>query len=313
MHCQDSWEIELKYAISINGIGKRFGKEYALKDISLEIGKGITLVLGPNGAGKSTLLRCMAGLYKPDEGTIRVLGKDPYSDAIIRGKISFMPDNYGLYDFLSVRDNILFFSRLYGVNDETAISKAMETLRMLDADGYIDMKVGQLSRGTKQKMLFCKALVNDPDVILLDEPTAFLDASSSAQVREALSDMAKAGKCVVFVTQRVDEATRFNSRICVIRKGKIIKDTNTQGLYREVLSGITVSIRLAKPIVTEMRGRLGKNVVIENGNIVKARIRDYKDINEVLERLIKNGAYIASVDYAEPMIEKLYAGDDDEE
>jgi ABC-type multidrug transport system ATPase subunit len=303
----------LKYAISINGIGKRFGKEYALKDISLEIGKGITLVLGPNGAGKSTLLRCMAGLYKPDEGTIRVLGKDPYSDAIIRGKISFMPDNYGLYDFLSVRDNILFFSRLYGVNDETAISKAMETLRMLDADGYIDMKVGQLSRGTKQKMLFCKALVNDPDVILLDEPTAFLDASSSAQVREALSDMAKAGKCVVFVTQRVDEATRFNSRICVIRKGKIIKDTNTQGLYREVLSGITVSIRLAKPIVTEMRGRLGKNVVIENGNIVKARIRDYKDINEVLERLIKNGAYIASVDYAEPMIEKLYAGDDDEE
>ena len=303
----------MKYAISINGIGKRFGKEYALKDISLEIGKGITLVLGPNGAGKSTLLRCMAGLYKPDEGTIRVLGKDPYSDAIIRGKISFMPDNYGLYDFLSVRDNILFFSRLYGVNDETAISKAMETLRMLDADGYIDMKVGQLSRGTKQKMLFCKALVNDPDVILLDEPTAFLDASSSAQVREALSDMAKAGKCVVFVTQRVDEATRFNSRICVIRKGKIIKDTNTQGLYREVLSGITVSIRLAKPIVTEMRGRLGKNVVIENGNIVKARIRDYKDINEVLERLIKNGAYIASVDYAEPMIEKLYAGDDDEE
>ena len=303
----------MKYAISINGIGKRFGNEYALKDISLELGKGITLILGPNGAGKSTLLRCMAGLYKPDEGRVKVLGKDPYSDAGIRKRISFMPDNYGLYDFLSVRDNILFFSRLYGVNDDMAISKAMETLKMLDADGYINTKVGQLSRGTKQKMLFCKALVNDPDVILLDEPTAFLDASSSAQVREALSDLAKAGKCVVFVTQRVDEATRFNSRICVIRNGRIIKDTDTRGLYNEVLSGITVSIRLARPIRQEIRSKLGKNVIIENGNIVKARIRDYRDINEVIERLIKNGAYIASVDYAEPMIEKLYAGDDDEE
>jgi ABC-type multidrug transport system ATPase subunit len=303
----------LKYAISINGIGKRFGNEYALKDISLELGKGITLILGPNGAGKSTLLRCMAGLYKPDEGRVKVLGKDPYSDAGIRKRISFMPDNYGLYDFLSVRDNILFFSRLYGVNDDTAISKAMETLKMLDADSYINTKVGQLSRGTKQKMLFCKALVNDPDVILLDEPTAFLDASSSAQVREALSDLAKAGKCVVFVTQRVDEATRFNSRICVIRNGRIIKDTDTRGLYNEVLSGITVSIRLARPIRQEIRSKLGKNVIIENGNIVKARIRDYRDINEVIERLIKNGAYIASVDYAEPMIEKLYAGDNDEE
>lgn len=303
----------MEYPIRINGIGKRFGKEYALRDISLEIGKGITLVLGPNGAGKSTLLRCMAGLYKPDEGSIKVLGKDPYSDAGIRKRISFMPDNYGLYDFLSVRDNILFFSRLYGVNDDTAISKAMETLKMLDADGYIDTKVGQLNRGTKQKMLFCKALVNDPDVILLDEPTAFLDASSSAQVREALSDLAKAEKCVVFVTQRVDEATRFNSRICVIRKGRIIKDTDTRGLYDEVLSGITVSIRLARPVARSISSKLGKNVIIENGNIVKARIRDYKGINEVVGRLIKNGAYIASVDYAEPIIEKLYAGDNDEE
>ncbi|MEM0154964.1 MAG: ATP-binding cassette domain-containing protein, partial [Methanothrix sp.] len=109
----------MKYAISINGISKRFGKEYALRDINLSIGKGIMLILGPNGAGKSTLLRCMAGLYRPDGGSIRVLGKDPYSDAEIRKRISFMPDNYGLYDFLSVRDNILFFSRLYGVSDET--------------------------------------------------------------------------------------------------------------------------------------------------------------------------------------------------
>ena len=303
----------MRYAISVSGIDKRFGKDYALRDISLELGKGITLILGPNGAGKSTLLRCMAGLYKPDVGNVRVLGKDPYSNAGIRRRISFMPDNYGLYDFLSVKDNILFFSRLYGVDDKTAISKANDTLKMLDAGRYLNAKVGQLSRGTKQKILFCKALVNDPEVILLDEPTAFLDASSSAQVREALSDFAKAGKCVVFVTQRVDEATRFNSRICVIRRGKIIKDTDTRGLYEEVLSGITVSIRLAKPIGQDIRGKLGKKVTVENGNIVKARIRDYRDINEVIERLIKSGAYIASVDYAEPMIEKLYAGDNDEE
>lgn len=305
--------IDLKSVIELDNVSKKFGKEYALHSIGLKIGKGITLVLGPNGAGKSTLLRCMAGLYKPDSGKVHMLGADPYSDAGIRKRISFMPDNYGLYDFLSVRDNMLFFARLYGVDDKDAVSKALETLKMLDADNYIDTKVGQLSRGTKQKMLFCKALINNPDVILLDEPTAFLDASSSERVRGELSDMAKEGKCVVFVTQRVDEATRFDSRICVIREGRIIRDTTTGGLYDELFKETTVSIRLAKPISAGKLRSLGNKVKIEHGNMVKVSIRNYRDINVVLKKLMDAGAYVASVDYAEPMIERLYRGDSDGE
>jgi len=309
--CLVFWLIDLKSVIDLENISKRFGRNYAIRDVKLKLDRGITLILGPNGAGKSTLLRCMAGLYKPDSGKINVLGFDPYYDAEIRARISFMPDNYGLYDFLSVRDNILFFARLYGIEDKDAISKAVEVLKTLNAENYIDMKVGQLSRGTKQKMLFCKALINDPEVILLDEPTAFLDASSSEQVRSTLVDMAKHGKGVVFVTQRVDEATRFNSRICVIRNGEIIRDTSTSGLYDEIFKGTMISIRLAKPISSSVKTRLGKNIAVEHGNIVKVRINDYKEINSVLERLIRAGAYVASVDYAEPMVERLYGGIDE--
>jgi len=297
----------LKYTIALDKITKAFGRQRALSGVDLRIGKGMTLVLGPNGAGKSTLLRCMAGLYKPDSGRVEVLGSDPYEDANIRNSISFMPDNYGLYDFLSVRDNLLFFARLYGIGDSDAIKKSLAIMKELDAEKYIDTKIGELSRGTKQKMLFCKALLNDPDVILLDEPTAFLDASSSEQVRSTLSEMARQGKSVVFVTQRVDEATRFNSRICIIKEGKILKDTDTSGLYREVLKGTSINIRLAKPISKAVLGRLGHGAILEHGGILKANIGDYKEVNKILKKLMDEGAYIASVDYTEPMIEKLFS------
>ncbi len=302
--------IELKYAISLFDVNKNFGKQRAVYKVNLRIGKGITLILGPNGAGKSTLLRCMAGLYKPDSGRLDVLGSDPYESADIRNRISFMPDNYGLYDFLSVRDNMLFFARLYGIEDKEAIAKSLKILKMLDAAHYINAKVGQLSRGTKQKILLCKALINDPEVILLDEPTAFLDASSSEQVRRFLYGMADEGKCVVFVTQRVDEATRFNSRICVIKNGSIIRDTDTKGLYDEIFKGTRISIRLARPISKNAVLALGKNMSLEHGGIIKADVKNYKDVNAILKTLMDNGAYIASVDYAEPMIEKLYGGND---
>ncbi len=301
----------MKNTILIENITKSFGKDMALNGLSLSVNPGITVVLGPNGAGKSTLLRCMAGLYKPDTGSIRVLGKDPYSENSVRGSIAFMPDNYGLYDFLSVRENLVFFGRLYGILDSDAIAGSKELLRILDAEKYIDTKVGALSRGTKQKILLCKAMLNDPEIILMDEPTAFLDANSSDVVRDYLIRESKDKKSIVFVTQKIDEATRFDSRICLVRNGRIAKDTTTEKLYSTMLKNTEVNIRFSKPLGQKTLGKIRGVTKFnsEKPTMISVKIRNYKEIDSLLSKLIENGAYIASVDYTEPLLEGLYLGD----
>ncbi|MCL4372351.1 ABC transporter ATP-binding protein [Candidatus Marsarchaeota archaeon] len=296
--------------VKVAGLTKRFGKGIALEKLSLDVKAGITVVLGPNGAGKSTLLRCMAGLYKPDSGSVEVLGKDPYYDSAVRGRIAFMPDNYGLYDFLSVRDNIRFFARLYGISYGDADKRLKETLSMLDASEYFNYKVGALSRGTKQKILLCKAVLNDPEVILLDEPTAFLDASSSDKVRSYLSGQAKAGKAIVFVTQRIDEATRFGSRIFMIRNGRKVVDTGIDKLFSYILKNSSINVRFARPIDSKLveRSGLAGSCVLKSPIMANIRIKGYRDISTAISRLIEAGAFIASVDYAEPLLEDLYTG-----
>ena len=130
--------------IEVNNIVKRFGRVTALYKVSMKAGKGINMVLGPNGAGKSTLLRCIAGLYKPDEGSISVLGRNPYYDDAVRKGVSLISDNYGLYDYLGVLDNLKFFGRLYGLSDSEISSLLVLPVILLPfaaITGFADINV----------------------------------------------------------------------------------------------------------------------------------------------------------------------------
>ncbi|MEM0094560.1 MAG: ABC transporter ATP-binding protein, partial [Candidatus Micrarchaeaceae archaeon] len=202
---------------------KKFGDTSALAGVDFVASKGINIILGPNGAGKSTLLRCIDGLYKLDSGSIRVFGADPYVDDKIRHRISLLTENYALYDDLTVEDNFLFFGRLYGLEKSYIIEKAKSLLKAFDALEYLHSGVGTLSRGTKQKVAISRAMLNDPEVLLLDEPTAFLDVHASNEVRNSLLDFTKSGGTVVFVTQRIEEVARFNAKIYIMNKGRIVK------------------------------------------------------------------------------------------
>ncbi len=298
--------------IDANGISKHFGSVAAVSEVSLKSRRGINMVLGPNGAGKSTLLRCMDGLYKPDAGRISVLGTDPYLNHNLKAKLSLISDVYGLYDFLTVKDNIRLFGRLLGMRDNDISYRSQSILRDMDAMEYLNKRVETLSRGTKQKIAFCRAVLNDPDVLLMDEPTAFLDSKSSNYVREKVREYDKAGKTVVFVTQRIDEVTRFNSRILIMRKGKIVKDTNSEGLYEDVLRNSYVNIRLAKPVelklLQSIKGFMRANS--QKPTMFSLRIKGYKDISAALKQLLEKRAYVVSVDYVEPFIEELSFGED---
>ena len=293
--------------ISLKSISKSFGKVKALDRVSMDVGKGISIILGANGAGKSTLLRCIDGLYSVDSGSVRVNGKDPYLNDNVHMELSLLSDNYALYDYLSVKDNMRFFGRLYGMKDKDIMERTRYILKELDAMEYMDSKVYQLSRGTKQKMAFCRATINDPSIILLDEPTAFLDANASDRIRNYLLKKEKEGGTILFVTQKIDEVTRFNSKIFIIRKGRIEAKVDSGRLYRNMLSDSYINVRLAEPIsssrIAKVHGLMrtnGKNVTY-----LKIHIDSADSINPAIKELIAAGAKIAGIDYTEPLIERM--------
>jgi ABC-type multidrug transport system ATPase subunit len=296
-------------SIDVSRVGKRFGRTEALRGVTFRADRGMALVLGPNGAGKSTLLKCIDGLLRTDGGRVRVNGADPYADQSLHAKMALMTENYALYDHLTVADNLKFFGRLYGIPDREILAKGTRMLRGLSALKYLGAKVQTLSRGTKQKVAFCRAVINDPEVLLLDEPTAFLDATAADYLREFIVDQSRRGP-VVFVTQRIDEVTRYDARLLVLREGRLIRDTATSSIYTEMFRDSFVNIRLARPIPASALRRIRGMSPVGAGErtaTVRVSIDGYRDIDRAIRELLKRGAYITSVDYAEPMLERVFS------
>ncbi len=298
-------------AVIVKNLFKNFGKTVALNNISFKSAEGVNIILGPNGAGKSTFLRCIIGLYRPSRGSVLVFGRRPYFDDPVRSKISLLSDNYALYDFLTVKQNLRFFGSLYKLSDEEIYAKSRSILKEMDALKFFDRKVTELSRGTKQKIAFCRAMLNDPDVLLLDEPTAFLDASSSEWIRNFILDYGKKGKTILFVTQKLDEVSRFNSRLIIIRNGSIVEDTTTYNIYNEIMKSSSVLIRFARPVKIEILKKIGyKFDAMESKEVssVKFYIDSYKDVNNLLKKLMDKKVFILGIDYIEPLVERISKG-----
>ncbi|MCL4375871.1 ABC transporter ATP-binding protein [Candidatus Parvarchaeota archaeon] len=301
----------MENAISVQNLYKKFGKTVALDGISFNSMEGVNIILGPNGAGKSTFLRCVIGLYKPSSGSVLVFGKRPYFDDEIRNKMALLSDNYALYDFLTVKQNLRFFGNLYKLNDNEIYEKSKKILKEMDALKFFDRKVVELSRGTKQKIAFCRAMLNDPDVLLLDEPTAFLDASSSEWIRNFILDYGKKKKTILFVTQKLDEVSRFNSRLVIMREGRVVEDTTTYNIYNEIMKSSSVLIRFARPVAVSILRRTGfKFEAMESKEVSSAKfyINSYRDVNLLISKLIKNKAFVLGIDYIEPLVERISKG-----
>ena len=294
-------------AIRAISIGKSFGKLSALRNVSFCSADGLNLILGPNGAGKSTLLRCIDGLYRVESGSVRVLGEDPYTSSDVKSRMSLLTDNYALYDFLTVEGNLKFFGRLYGLKDREILSRSRIILGRLDAMQYMNRKVNELSRGTKQKIAFCRAVLNDPRVLLLDEPTAFLDAHSAEAMRQMILEYEREGRTILFVTQKLDEVTRFNGKISIIKAGRIVKETTTEGLYKMALRGTEIDVRIASPLSPSSTKRI-KGLTWTNSDrptVLRFRVNGYREINRIVKSLMDCGASIVSVDYVEHLIDDL--------
>ncbi|MEM3351185.1 MAG: ABC transporter ATP-binding protein [Saccharolobus sp.] len=215
-------------AIEVRNVWKSYGKLVANENVSMTLKEGeIVSLLGPNGAGKTTLVKMIYGELNPDKGEIRVLGKKP-SDRNIKKILGVIPQECEPYGDLTVLDNIYYMGRLKGVNKELIRSRGEELLNKLDLLSKRNTLARDLSGGTKRRVLIAMALINDPKLLILDEPTTGLDPEGRREVWEILLEMKKEGRSMLLTTHYLDEAERLADRIYFLNKRVIAEGTAAQ-------------------------------------------------------------------------------------
>ncbi|MFZ4689671.1 MAG: ABC transporter ATP-binding protein [Polymorphobacter sp.] len=210
-------------ALELIGLRKSFAR-VAVDDLDLSIRGGeLYALLGPNGAGKTTTLRMVAGLQRPDAGSIRVFGIDAIADPIAaKAIIAWLPDEPLLYDKLTPLEYLEFVSGLWRVPSDVAMARAEELLRWLDLWLDRDARCETFSRGMKQKVALAGALIHEPRLLILDEPLTGLDAGASRQVKDLLAQRVAAGATVILTTHILEVAERMADRIGIIRAGRLV-------------------------------------------------------------------------------------------
>ena len=211
-------------ALEIASLVKHFGGTPAVDRLDLVIPRGeFHALLGPNGAGKTTTLRMVAGLLRPDAGTVRILGHDITTDPIgAKRVLAFLPDDPLLYGKLRPLEYLEFVAGLWDVAPSVAAPRAEELLRWLDLWERTGDLVEGFSRGMRQKLALAGALIHDPQVLILDEPLTGLDAAAARQVKDLLLARVKRGHTVVLTTHILEVAERLAERISIIQRGRVI-------------------------------------------------------------------------------------------
>lgn len=221
--------------VSISGVVKTFGSKSALRGISWDLQRGrISGLLGPNGAGKTTLFRLLMGILKADEGYLRIDGLDCFEDRVVAKRlIGFLPDEPVFYSYLSGREVLTLSAGMHGLDAAASIRKISPLIARLGMEAALDDYAEEYSRGMKKKLGLILALIHDPPLLVLDEPTNGLDVESTRLFFELMREFADAGKTIVFSTHLMDQVERLCSEIAVISRGELI----SAGSLEDVCAG----------------------------------------------------------------------------
>lgn len=218
--------------ITVNDIHKSFGKVHAVRGVSFAAPDGkITGLLGPNGAGKSTTLRILYTVLNPDRGTAVIDGADVVTDSLLaRTKIGALPHGAGLYPHLTARENIAYYARLCGLDKAEIEDRVTEIVGMLDIEDFADRRTKGFSQGQRTKVSLARALVHDPQNIILDEPTNGLDVMATRSLRRLILKLKDDGRCVLFSSHVMQEVAALCDDICIIANGQVAIDDSIEGI-----------------------------------------------------------------------------------
>ncbi len=264
-------------AIETCALTRKFGSTVAVRDLSLKIRRGeVFALLGPNGAGKTTTVRMLSCLIRPSSGTALVAGYDIVQDALrIREVVGLLSENPGLYPELSTYYTLDFYARLYGVPVSERKKRIRELLELLGIWEQRNQPVGRFSKGMQQKVAIARALVHDPEILFLDEPTASLAPESAKVVREFIRKLRRRGRTIFLCTHNLHEAEQLCDRVAILKTALLAVGSPAElgqkfGAQRvEIqLRSITESILRAVRRISGVQGvqRKGKTLMVEVDN-----------------------------------------------
>ena len=210
--------------IQCESLTKKFREFTAVDHVSFEVGNGEVFgLLGPNGAGKTTTMRLLSTLLKPTSGTATVAGHDLLREPQkVRASIGVLPEDTGLYDRLTPREHLLYYGRLHRMPEDVLKKRGDELLDIMELKDRANTKVGDFSKGMKQKVALLRAFIHDPPVLLLDEPTAGLDVMSARSIQGFVERFRKEGKAIMISTHNMTEAQKLCDRLAIIDHAKIV-------------------------------------------------------------------------------------------
>jgi ABC-2 type transport system ATP-binding protein len=235
--------------IEVRDLTKQYAKYTAVNDVSFEVGRGqIVGLLGPNGAGKSTILRILSGFIPATAGTVKIAGYDVFHQADeVRRRIGYMPENNPLHMEMRVREYLKFRARLKGLSGATARERVRQVIEQCALTDVHKRIIGQLSKGYKQRVGLADALVHEPELIILDEPTIGLDPNQIRSVRELIKGLGGT-HTVLLSTHILPEVEMTCTRVLILHRGEIMASGTTENLHRTIFQAGPVVAEIAAPM-----------------------------------------------------------------
>jgi len=284
-------------AIEMAGLTKRFGDFTAVDDLTLTVPRGsIFGFLGPNGSGKSTCIRMLCGLLEPTSGTARVVGHDIVRDAeAVKRSIGYMNQAFSLYRDLTVEENLTFFGGIYGLQGAHLRERMAAVIELVGIGDYRGRRSGQLSGGWKQRLALATALLHEPDLIFLDEPTAGIDPVARRDLWDLLFELASSGKTLFVTTHYMDEAERCNEIAYIYLSKLMVKGTpTTLKALPDVSPPGTRRIAVATAAPSRGLSALKHEPYVQDATLVEAEIHVLlpDDVPEATVRTALSGAGI---------------------
>lgn len=294
--------------IETRELTKVYGDTPVVDGLNLTVKKGTVFgFLGPNGAGKTTTILMLLGMIQPTKGEAYVNGINVQEKPVEVKRISgFMPGESNLYPNMSALDNLLYFAKFYRIPRNEAQKRAMELLELVGLKEAARKKVGEFSTGMKQRLLFAQALINDPEVLFLDEPTNGLDPKGVVELRDVIRDLKKEGKTVFFSSHILPEVEAVSDEIGIISQGKLLISGSQAEIKKKFIEGrylITVETKEPLKITSINADAIEWRIEGPNRLIVYSE----SDVREELLKELENSGYtVIDVHLQEPTLEDVF-------
>ncbi len=299
--------------IKTEHLTKKFKQVVAVSDLKLDVAEGDTFgFLGPNGAGKTTTIRMLTGFIKPTSGTIKIMGYDISTDGKkAKEHIGLVPDIFGLYDVLNADEHLRYYGSLYGLPKNECLKNIDNVLSLVNLEEHREKKIKEYSHGMRQRLVIAQALITNPKLLFLDEPTNGLDPRGAYETRRIIKDLSSEGMTIFMSSHLLNEVQEVCQTVGIIHYGILIKLDTIKNLSKELQlqKGNFIKIELElcnEKFVKLMQDMNGVKKVFPYQNILNLELMDIGIIPDLVTKLVNSGARIMSVNEMKPDLEQIF-------